>query len=431
MNASSQSTSSWKSAAPARRISPGGGGGGITRVSRNARSEICRRWGWPVAAVQRSANRRIASTGPSAPGSASPAATRSSTRASTAAGTSHSDRTRLRGGVRMATATISSPSRTSARIGGPSEIEASRRSESRIPKSRLCSASRRPRNAPTRSRNAPASWCRSTLRAMCVENHIEGWRSSVSETLTNSGPHRYPFASDPLSGSRRTDMRRALGVLFIAVVLAACGDSGGGGGGGNEGATGIVGGPGTTQEQAVPPIAAIWFGTAYDSATMFIYDRALDVQARQPGRRGRDADHAARPERPADHDLDQRLDQGDAAALARRHRNDLRRRPHAPEVRARQLPGLVQEQGRKEPRLGERGHHPLKHRTATPNVRGSPSFVGIEAPEHDIVPRRWNELGGLARPRRASGRTARRPARRSGTGAPARPRRSGARTPRT
>jgi hypothetical protein len=78
-------------------------------------------------------------------------------------------------------------------------------------------------------------------------------------------------------------MRRALGVLFIAVVLAACGDSGGGGGGGgNEGATGIVGGPGTTQEQAVPPIAAIWFGTAYDSATMYIYDRASSFKHGSP-----------------------------------------------------------------------------------------------------------------------------------------------------
>ena len=40
-------------------------------------------------------------------------------------------------------------------------------------------------------------------------------------------------------------MRRALGVLFLTLVLAtgvaACGDSGGGGGGG-DGATGIVGG---------------------------------------------------------------------------------------------------------------------------------------------------------------------------------------------
>jgi hypothetical protein len=75
-------------------------------------------------------------------------------------------------------------------------------------------------------------------------------------------------------------MRRALGVLFIAALLAACGDSGGGGG--NEGATGIVGGPGTTVEQAVPPIAAVWFGTAYDSATMNIYDRAMTFKHGSP-----------------------------------------------------------------------------------------------------------------------------------------------------
>jgi hypothetical protein len=72
-------------------------------------------------------------------------------------------------------------------------------------------------------------------------------------------------------------MMRALGVLLLTLVLAigiaACGDSGGGGGGGG-GATGIVGGPGTTLEEAVPPVAAVWFGTAYDSATMYIYDRA-------------------------------------------------------------------------------------------------------------------------------------------------------------
>jgi hypothetical protein len=76
-------------------------------------------------------------------------------------------------------------------------------------------------------------------------------------------------------------MRRALGVLFIAAVLAACGDSGGGGGG-NENATGIVGGPGKTEEQAVPPIAATWFGTAYDSATMYIYDRASTFKKGSP-----------------------------------------------------------------------------------------------------------------------------------------------------
>jgi hypothetical protein len=96
---------------------------------------------------------------------------------------------------------------------------------------------------------------------------------------------RYPVASDPLSGSRRTDMRRALGRLFLTLVLAtgvaACGDSGGGGGGGG-GATGIVGGPGTTLEEAVPPITAVWFGTAYDSSTMYIYDRAQSFSKDSP-----------------------------------------------------------------------------------------------------------------------------------------------------
>jgi hypothetical protein len=77
-------------------------------------------------------------------------------------------------------------------------------------------------------------------------------------------------------------MRRALGVLFIAAVLAACGDSGGGGGGGNENATGIVGGPGKTEQQAVPPIAQVWFGTAYDSATMYIYDKAQSFKKGSP-----------------------------------------------------------------------------------------------------------------------------------------------------
>ena len=80
-------------------------------------------------------------------------------------------------------------------------------------------------------------------------------------------------------------MTRALGVLLLTLMLAtgvaACGDSGGGGGGG-EGATGIVGGPGTTLEEAVPPIAAIWFGTAYDSSTMFIYDKATTFPAGSP-----------------------------------------------------------------------------------------------------------------------------------------------------
>src|SRR4029450_8910499 len=90
-------------------------------------------------------------------------------------------------------------------------------------------------------------------------------RSEQHQRLAGvESPHRslqgrYPVASDPLSGSRRTDMMRALGVFLIALVLAACGDSGGGGGG-NEGATGIVGGPGTTVTEAGPQTAAVWCG---------------------------------------------------------------------------------------------------------------------------------------------------------------------------
>jgi hypothetical protein len=76
-------------------------------------------------------------------------------------------------------------------------------------------------------------------------------------------------------------MMRALAVFVIALVLAACGDSGGGGGGG-DGATGIVGGPGTTLEEAVPPISAVWFGTAYDAATMYIYDRGVRFPVGSP-----------------------------------------------------------------------------------------------------------------------------------------------------
>jgi hypothetical protein len=77
-------------------------------------------------------------------------------------------------------------------------------------------------------------------------------------------------------------MMRALGVFFtIALVLAACGDSGGGGGGG-EGATGIVGGTGGTVTEAVPPIAAVWFGTAYDSANMYIYDKGSTFKTGSP-----------------------------------------------------------------------------------------------------------------------------------------------------
>jgi hypothetical protein len=76
-------------------------------------------------------------------------------------------------------------------------------------------------------------------------------------------------------------MMRAFTVFVLALMLAACGDSGGGGGG-NGGAEGMVGGPGTTLTEQVPPIAAVYFGTAYDAATMYIYDKAPSFPAGSP-----------------------------------------------------------------------------------------------------------------------------------------------------
>ena len=76
-------------------------------------------------------------------------------------------------------------------------------------------------------------------------------------------------------------MMRALTVFVIALVLAACGDSGGGGGGGG-GAEGMVGGPGTTLNEGLPPISAVYFGTAYDAATMNVYDKASNFKVGSP-----------------------------------------------------------------------------------------------------------------------------------------------------
>jgi hypothetical protein len=76
-------------------------------------------------------------------------------------------------------------------------------------------------------------------------------------------------------------MMRALTVFVLALMLAACGDSGGGGGGGG-GAEGMVGGPGTTLNEGLPPITNVWFGTAYDAATMNIYDKGSTFPAGSP-----------------------------------------------------------------------------------------------------------------------------------------------------
>ena len=76
-------------------------------------------------------------------------------------------------------------------------------------------------------------------------------------------------------------MMRALTVFVLALMLAACGDSGGGGGGGG-GAEGMVGGPGTTLNEGLPPITAVFFGTAYDAATMNVYDKASTFKTGSP-----------------------------------------------------------------------------------------------------------------------------------------------------
>jgi hypothetical protein len=66
-------------------------------------------------------------------------------------------------------------------------------------------------------------------------------------------------------------MRRALGVLLITLVVAACGDSGtpAGPGGGNV----------TT---ALPPLSAVWFGTAFDPATLALTDKGSSFKTGTP-----------------------------------------------------------------------------------------------------------------------------------------------------
>jgi len=64
-------------------------------------------------------------------------------------------------------------------------------------------------------------------------------------------------------------MRRTVGVLLVAVLLAACGDSGspGGGGGGGGGGTGEV-----------PPLSIAWFGSSVDPGTFGIVGRFTSVK---------------------------------------------------------------------------------------------------------------------------------------------------------
>lgn len=64
-------------------------------------------------------------------------------------------------------------------------------------------------------------------------------------------------------------MRWAIGALAIALVVAACGDSGPPAGGANV----------TTDK---PPIAAVWFGTAFDPTTLALTDKGSGFKAGSP-----------------------------------------------------------------------------------------------------------------------------------------------------
>ena len=66
-------------------------------------------------------------------------------------------------------------------------------------------------------------------------------------------------------------MRRAFGAVFIALVVAACGDPGppAGGGGGNV----------TTD---LPPISAVYFGSAFDPATLALTDKGTSFKTGTP-----------------------------------------------------------------------------------------------------------------------------------------------------
>jgi hypothetical protein len=65
-------------------------------------------------------------------------------------------------------------------------------------------------------------------------------------------------------------MRRAFGVLLFALVLASCGDSGGAAPVGSNVTTGL------------PPASAVWFGTAFDPASLALTDKGNTFKAGSP-----------------------------------------------------------------------------------------------------------------------------------------------------
>lgn len=70
-------------------------------------------------------------------------------------------------------------------------------------------------------------------------------------------------------------MRRTVGVLLAAVLLAACGDSGSPGGAGGGG-----GGGGGAGE--VPPLSIAWFGSSFDPSSFGIVGRFTSVKQGSP-----------------------------------------------------------------------------------------------------------------------------------------------------
>ena len=65
-------------------------------------------------------------------------------------------------------------------------------------------------------------------------------------------------------------MRRAFGVLMIALAMAACGDP----------APPGPGGANVTTD--MPPISAVWFGTAFDPASLALTDKGNSFKAGSP-----------------------------------------------------------------------------------------------------------------------------------------------------
>ena len=303
-----------RSGGPATRIAPSTGRGGITRDSRKIR---CRRPMWcgrSVAAVQRSAAARHRGR---------PNDTRVVT-----ADDHVVDEESDRGGViglREHEVARRRPER-----GGDDAVAVDDRCQVRL---RV-----RPRwAAPERVGGSRTAGCARLHVRRGSHRHGRG-RPSDPETARSSAPFAQPTtraspphprsaakiadkkcrthatlsANDPLSGSRRTDMMRALSVFVIALVLAACGDSGGGVG------RCVTARRGSSAARARPQrgCPADFRGPVrhclrrrHDAGLR----QGINVPGWQPARRGWDGDHAAGPGNDDGHGRDQGERPGDAA----------------------------------------------------------------------------------------------------------------------